>query len=196
MMILDENYWSDRYKSGKTGWDIGFASFPILQYLDQIENKEIEILFPGAGKAYEIQAAYENGFKFPHLLDYAQEPIEKFIVKNPDFPSGLIHQENFFNHQSQYDLIMEQTFFCALDPKLRKNYVAKMKELLKPGGKLVGVLFDRVFNFQGPPFGGSKEEYEKLFKSDFEIKVLSPCYNSIPERLGSELFFILENSKL
>jgi UDP-glucose 4-epimerase len=40
MTILDKNYWSDRYISGKTGWDIGFASNAISQYLDQIKNKE------------------------------------------------------------------------------------------------------------------------------------------------------------
>lgn len=42
-------------------------------------------------------------------------------------------------------VLMEQTFFCAINPSLRKDYVAKMHELLAPNGKLVGVLFDKEF---------------------------------------------------
>lgn len=37
MVLLDENFWSERYKLGLTGWDIGQTSSPLLQYLDQIE---------------------------------------------------------------------------------------------------------------------------------------------------------------
>lgn len=70
-----------------------------------------------------------------------------------------------------------------------------MKELLKPGGRLTGVWFDRDFDFEGPPFGGKSDEYKALFEKYFEIKTLAPCYNSISERFGSEVFLILENSK-
>jgi SAM-dependent methyltransferase len=196
MMFLDENYWTDRYKLGKTGWDIGFPSTPILQYLDQFENKDVEILIPGAGNAYEVEYAYKNGFQHVHLLDFSPEPIQRFKVKNPEFPDNQIFLTDFFEHKGQYDLIIEQTFFCALDPVLRPDYVSKMKSLLKPGGKLVGVLFDRKFDFAGPPFGGDKVEYRSYFDPFFEIKTFSPCNNSIPERLGSELFIILENSKV
>ncbi len=195
MTFFDENYWTDRYKTGRTGWDIGFASPPILQYLDQIENKQIEILIPGAGNGYEAEYAFKNGFERVNLLDFSSDPLEKFKTKNPDFPENQILLTDFFDHQGQYDLILEQTFFCALHPKLRVDYVLKMKELLKQGGKLVGVWFDRKFEFDGPPFGGSQSEYLELFEPVFKVKTSEPCYNSIPERRGSEIFMILENSK-
>lgn len=196
MAFLDKNYWTERYSIGKTGWDIGFASIPLVQYLDQIENKELRVLIPGAGRGYEAAYAWQNGFRNFHLLDFSSEPLAWFKSSNPKFPISNIHQEDFFLHIGEYDLILEQTFFCALDPSLREQYAVKMQSLLKPGGKLAGVWFDRVFDFNGPPFGGEAEEYRVLFEKYFVVKSLAPCYNSIPERLGSEVFMILENSKV
>lgn len=196
MTFLDEDYWTERYISGKTGWDIGFASPPIVQYLDQIENRVARILFPGAGNGFEAFYAYQNGFQNVVLLDLAMEPLQRFRRRNPGFPEDQLVHRDFFDHQGTYDLILEQTFFCALEPRLRPMYAEKMRDLLKPGGKLAGVWFDREFDFDGPPFGGSKEEYRDLFDPYFTMKTISPCYNSVPERTGSEVFIILENSKI
>jgi thiopurine S-methyltransferase len=109
----------------------------------------------------------------------------------PNFPnSQLIHQD-FFAFQGTFDLIIEQTFFCALDPSLRKEYAKKMHSLLKSNGKLVGLLFDFPLAEEGPPFGGSKEEYLSYFKPYFSIEILESSYNSIPPRAGRELFIKL-----
>ena len=78
------------------------------------------------------------------------------------------------------------------DTSLRIDYVKKMHYLLKPKGKIIGLLFDFQLTEVGPPFGGTLDEYKNLFKSQFEIKVLEKAYNSIKPRLGSELFFIFE----
>lgn len=86
----------------------------------------------------------------------------------PHFPKENLICDDFFNHQNQYDLIVEQTFFCALDPKLRNNYIKKIHELLKPKGKLVGLLFNIPLNTTHPPFGGN--EYVKQFICFLEIK--------------------------
>jgi hypothetical protein len=67
-----------------------------------------------------------------------------------------------------------------------------MAELLLPKGKLAGLLFDFPLTSDGPPFGGSKEEYIKLFSTKFEIKKLERAHNSIKPRENKELFFIFE----
>ncbi|RAI92074.1 methyltransferase domain-containing protein [Algoriphagus yeomjeoni] len=196
MAFLDKDYWTERYATGKTGWDIGFASPPLIQYLDQIENKTLQVLVPGAGSGYEVAYARKLGFKNLHILDFSEEALVRFNAIDPGFPASQIHHQDFFEHQGSYDLILEQTFFCALDPSLRTNYALKMKELLKPNGKLVGVWFDREFDFDGPPFGGKSAEYRSLFEQYFDVIICSPCYNSIPERASSEVFMILGNSKI
>ena len=83
-------------------------------------------------------------------------------------------------------MLLEQTFFCALNPSLRKDYVLKMNDLLNANGKLSGLLFDFELTENGPPFGGDKETYYKLFKDNFKIKTLESAYNSIEGRKDKE----------
>ena len=183
---MNKAYWSSRYKKQQTGWDIGEASRPLIHLFEKIENKNLKILIPGCGNAYEADYLYYLGFRNVFIMDIALEPLNEFRLRNRTFPEPHILHEDFFKHQGQYDLIVEQTFFCAISPELRQNYVEKCFELLKDGGRLIGVLFDREFE-GGPPFGGNKNEYLRLFKTHFEEVLIQNCYHSIKPRAGSEI---------
>lgn len=186
-------YWDMRYQLGETHWDIGSVSPPLKIYFEQLTNKQISILIPGCGNGYEASWLLQNGFRDVTILDISPLLTQKLKIKfEKESENGLkIVTCDFFRHHGNYDLIIEQTFFCALDPHLRDEYVKKMDALLKPGGKLAGVLFNRSFA-GGPPFGGSKQEYEQLFSRCFTIQTLSVCMNSIKPREGTELFFIVQ----
>ncbi len=194
-MKFDQTYWERRYNEDKTGWDIGYPSPPLTKYIDQLQDKNLEILIPGAGYGHEAIYLNKNGFRKVNVLDLSQTALQRIAEKCPDFSENRLIMTDFFEHQGQYDLILEQTFFCALDPMHRKDYVVQMKKLLKPNGKLVGVFFDFEKTEDGPPFGGSLMEYKALFEPHFTIKMLQRCHNSIEPRQGSELFFIFENTK-
>lgn len=193
MPDLTKQIWNNRYVTNDFGWDIGDISLPLKTYIEQLGNKEISILIPGAGNAYEAEYLFRQGFKNVTVLDFAETPLQNIKKRLPEFPDSQLIQQDFFEHQGQYDLIIEQTFFCAINPSLRQQYVKHMNQLLKPNGKLIGLLFNDVLNTDKPPFGGNKQEYETLFSPTFELKVLETCYNSIKPREGRELFMILEN---
>lgn len=186
MEHLSAEFWSDRYASSRTGWDLGEVSPPIKSYIDQLTNKELKILIPGCGNGYEAEYLWNQGFKNVHVVDLAAAPLENLNERCPELPKSQLHQGDFFKHEGQYDLIFEQTMFCAIDPSLRQDYATKVLELLKSGGKLVGVLFNRDFD-GGPPYGGNKAEYQTYFKAFSKIE-MEECYNSIEPRQGSELF--------
>lgn len=190
-MKLNKEYWTERYNQNNIPWDAGIITTPIKEYVDQLENKDLKILIPGVGNGHELSYLYNNGFKNVYGLDISEEPIANFKSNNPDFPEDQLIVGDFFKHDIQYDLIIEQTFFCALNTELRPLYATKTNELLNKSGKLAGVLFSFPLTKQGPPFGGSKEEYTKLFSGGFSIKTLAPCYNSIKPRENNELFIIL-----
>lgn len=185
---LDKNFWNSRWEKGETGWDVGYATPAITTYFSKIKDKNLSILIPGCGNAYEAEYLLKHGFNAITILDIAPKAIEMLKEKFRNQPNIRIINENFFNHQEKYDLIVEQTFFCALSPSLRKDYVEKAAQLLHKNGKIVGVLFNIHFEKLGPPFGGDINEYEKLFQPYFEIETMSECYNSIPPRHGSEIF--------
>lgn len=189
---LHKNYWENKYEEESTGWDIGSISTPLKNYFNQLDSKDLKILIPGAGNSYEAEYLFKEGFKNIDVMDIALQPLQNLKKRTPLFPEENLIQQDFFNATKKYDLIIEQTFFCALHPNTRSKYVKKMADLLEIEGKLVGLLFDFELTEKGPPFGGSLNEYLDLFSKYFTIKTLEKCYNSIKPRLGRELFFIFE----
>ena len=186
---LDQTFWNNTYKTDSTPWDIGHISPPIKNFVDSLPDRNLSILIPGGGKSHEAVYLHENGFSNVHVCDWAALAFESLKMKCPNFPEEHIIIGDFFNIEGQYDLILEQTFFCALLPSQRANYVNKVADLLKEGGMLAGLLFASHFETPGPPFGGTKNEYLALFGKLYDILVMETAQNSILPRMGNELFF-------
>lgn len=185
---LSAKAWDSRYQNNDIGWDLGEVSTPLKQYFDQLENKDLKILIPGGGNSYEAEYLFNAGFKNVFVVDLSSTALQNIKNRVPNFPSNQLIKANFFDITLQFDLIIEQTFFCAIHPKLRQKYAEQAHELLRENGKLVGVLFNAPLFNNRPPFGGSKKEYSIYFKDLFEFLVFEKCYNSIKSREGRELF--------
>ncbi len=190
-MDLNKNFWDLRYQNNETGWDIGYISTPLKKYIDQLTDKNIKILIPGGGNSYEAEYLHNLDFKNVFVVDISPTALTNLKNRVPDFPKNHLINIDFFKLNNSFDLILEQTFFCALTPKLRDNYVLKMNQLLRPNGKLVGLLFNIPLNKDRPPFGGTKKEYLSYFKNYFKIEIMELSYNSISERTNNELFIKL-----
>jgi len=188
---MNGNDWNEKWELNQTGWDIGHISTPLKEYFDQIKNKDLKILIPGAGNSYEGEYLFKNGFNNITLMDFSKLPFENLKNRCPDFPDNSLSVGDFFEHNNSYDLIIEQTFFSSFSPEHREKYVNKTHSLLKPEGKLVGLLFGIELYHDHPPYGGFKEEYVKLFSPLFNVKTMEVAYNSIKPRMGNELFINL-----
>jgi len=189
-MILSAEYWDRQYQLNQMGWDMGYPSPPLVEYIDQLETKNLKILVPGAGNAWEVEYLWKKGFKNTFLLDFSKTAIQQFKDRVPDFPTENILEEDFFKHQGKYQLILEQTFFSSLLPGMREDYVYKMHELLELNGKLIGLVFNHEFSFQGPPFGLAPQKYRSLLAPYFDLLIFQEAFNSIKPRKGREHFLI------
>lgn len=190
---LDQNYWDAQYKYNTTGWDLGIISTPIRSYIDSLTDKNTRILIPGGGNSYEAEYLLDRGFTNITVLDIAPTLVHQLQDKFEGKSGIQIVLGDFFEHLGAYDLIIEQTFFCALPPSLRQRYVWKMHQLLAEKALLVGLLFNRTFE-KSPPFGGSLSEYEQLFQHSFLQQHLAICNNSVTPRAGTELWFEFEKN--
>lgn len=191
MKELNASYWEERYQSAQTGWDIGYPSPALIEYFKRSVPKDASILIPGAGRAYEAEWLLNNEYSKVTIVEWSATAIEQALERAPVLKRAELVVGDFFTHDGQYDCIMEQTFFCALNPSQRPDYAKKMKSLLKPEGVLMGLLFNFPLSEQGPPFGGSEEEYQSLFDKHFEIRSLAIATNSIKPRQGREFFIEL-----
>ena len=192
MKKLTQDYWNQRYLDANTGWDMGQVSPPLKLFMDTLTDKSIRILIPGAGRAYEAIYLHQLGFQNVMVCDWAPEAFDYLKKQAPDFPKAHLLVSDFFQLNVEVDLILEQTFFCAIDPSTRPKYVHKAHELLAPKGILAGLFFDIHFPFEGPPFGGTKDEYINLFHNKFNILEMNTSPYSIQPRLGNELFFQMQ----
>jgi methyl halide transferase len=187
-MKLTEEYWNNCYQNNDTGWDLGKISTPIEAYFNQLKNKELSMLIPGGGNSHEAEYLLNNGFKNVFVVDISPFAISNIKERVPNLPASQLFNEDFFKLDGAFDLIIEQTFFCAIDKGLRPTYAKKMAELLNSGGKLVGLLFDAPLYEDHPPYGGSPDEYVKYFEPYFDIEIMEPCYNSVEPRSGREIW--------
>lgn len=191
--FLSGAFWQNRYEEGTTGWDMGAVSPPLRSIIDALPRKDLRILIPGCGNAWEALYLVEQGFTQVTVIDIAPAPVAnlKKALGEEGLKSCTVFLGDFFTHQGEYDVILEQTFFCAIDPALRQAYTEKMHSLLAKGGILTGVLFRTPFDKPGPPFGGTEAEYRATFGHLLSIDTMELCTNSHPAREGNELLIRL-----
>jgi hypothetical protein len=193
---LNEEYWRGRYTANQTGWDTGAITPPLREYFDQLGPADARrILIPGAGRAYEAEYLHAKGFSEVIVADIAPEALQALQQRVPGFPASHLLHQNFFALEPTppFDLVVEQTFFCALDPALRPAYAQQCAHLLRAGGTLAGLLFETDFGPSSePPFGGTREEYRAYFEPYFHFVHFETAYNSLRPRQDRELFICLK----
>ena len=80
-------YWQKRYLENATGLDLGEASPPLKAYFDQLVDRSMKILIPGAGNVHEAEYLHKRGFENVHVVDWAPKAIENIQERIPSFPS-------------------------------------------------------------------------------------------------------------
>lgn len=113
MKNFDAEYWQNRYIQNETGWDTQKITQPLKEYIDQLNNKELKILIPGAGNGYEYEYLLNEEFKNVTVLDIAQQPLQNIKRRVVNCNINQLICDDFFNHYEKYDLIIEQTFFLC-----------------------------------------------------------------------------------
>lgn len=201
------DYWNDRYRSGDTGWDLGTPSPPFVRLHEAGQLAPCRMAVPGCGRGWEVAYFAGRGFHVT-AIDFAPEAIAatRMRLEADGIPlrggaageapaDGVdLVQADLFDLPARlagaFDLVLEQTCFCAVDPARRPDYVAAVHRLLAPGGRLIGLFYD-FGEDGGPPFTTDPDEVRALFSGRFEVRALSRTPDSHPRRQGEEWLGVL-----
>ena len=195
---FDSASWDNMYETKNDKWDIGINTPAFIESEKSIKRHS-KILVPGCGRGYDaIYLASKN--HSVSALDFSKSAtshISKALIN--DSININIYNQDFFTFDDRtnnnYDYIFEYTFFCAIEPTRRLEYVEKCYNLLQSKGKIIGIFLPISINNidDSPPFKVTVDEICLLFSDLFKINILTKNINSIPQRRGNE--FYVEMSK-
>lgn len=185
------DFWSPLYRAGDTRFDKGRIAPPIARMAHDGDIPRGRVLVPGGGRGHDALALAQLGFAVtvvdiaPEACTAAAEAARALGVRlEVRCEDALV--DTLAARRGAFDAIIEHTFFCAIEPVRRPEYVDACAELLRPGGVLAGLFFV-LGRPGGPPFDVTEQEIRGLFGARFALERLRPAPDSFPERLGREL---------
>ncbi|MBC8286072.1 MAG: methyltransferase domain-containing protein [Nitrospinae bacterium] len=189
--------WQGHYESNDLGWDLGQVAPPFVKLWQEKKLPSGKVLVPGCGRGHEVVFLSENGFEVT-AIDFSKGAVTYLenALKVRSLSGRVLHQDFFGlddSHDGIYDLVLEQTFFCAISPRLRQDYVLNVARILRPGGTLVG-LFYHTDKEGGPPYNTTREDIETHFLEKFEIQQLDKTSLSAEQRKDKEWLGIFQKN--
>jgi SAM-dependent methyltransferase len=185
-------HWEKLYREGRMPWDVGGVPKALETWVDD-SLEGLTALVPGCGSAYEA-ACLANAGCAVLAVDFSPAAVRR--AQEVTAGSGaVIAQADFFTlDQPRYDLIYERAFMCALAPSQRTQWVRQCARLLLPGGRLAGFFFTDPTAVDGPPFGTSEPELERLLMPWFSKLEDRPSGGSLPVFAGRERWQVWQRS--
>ena len=156
---------------------------------DKIPNGRA--LIPGCGRGYDV-AALASPHRYAlgiDIVDKAVDDANTYLQSLPDnvrppTGQGEVKVRNFFDLptsklEDKWNFVYDYTFLCALDPSIRKNWAAKMAELVHPNGELLTLVYPISETKEGgPPFRVSLQVVRELLEPvgfrSFQLEMLPP----------------------
>ncbi|KAI5670069.1 hypothetical protein M9H77_10433 [Catharanthus roseus] len=159
--------WDKCWEQGLTPWDLGQPT-PVLVHLHETGAlPKGRALIPGCGTGYDV-AAIACPERYVVGLDISENAIKKakeaVVASSSHADCFTFLTADFFTWcpTELFDLIFDYTFFCALEPDMRSAWAMKMKDLLKPDGELITLMFPTSDHEGGPPYKASVSDYEEV----------------------------------
>jgi len=166
-------FWQSTYDAGNSQWDLGT---PAPVFVDLLAGPDApprgRLVVPGCGRGYDALRFARAGFDVLGI-DFADTAVAAATAAAQRLKlSARFLQADLFDLpaslDSSFDLALEYTCFCAIDPSRRADYVRTIARLLKGGGELIALFYPLRDTAGGPPFSVNRDEIRALFAPHFE----------------------------
>jgi SAM-dependent methyltransferase len=193
-----DNDWEKHYQEEDMPWDKGEGAPPLLEWLARNEGRIAGgVLVPGCGLGHDVRVLAAQVTGNVVGLDLSPTAV-KLAEAQPSIGGEKYVASDFIEHPAgwndHFDWIWEHTCFCAIEPELRDRYVDTVRNLLKPGGQLLGVFYLNPYDEEhepgdGPPYGSSEEELRERFVGTGGLEWVEGYVPALayPGRAGREL---------
>lgn len=193
--ITKENFWSDIYRGSENpGWNLETAAEALKDMLPRIKLPRSRILVLGCGAGHDAALFAREGH-IVTAVDFSKEAIQKAKQKYSQHHNLQFLEKNVFelpaDWKNSFDLVIEHTCYCAINPQSRGELAKIWHQLLAQKGQLMGVFFAMEAR-KGPPFGGTEWELRERLRKNFDFLFWGRWRNSIPQRQGRELFVLAQ----
>lgn len=199
--LSPEARWEYCYQHGGDGWELGRPAPPLSRFLTarpELLGADQRSLVLGCGRGHEALAlarlAAPRGAKVA-ALDIAPTAVR--TTTEAAAAAGLtdcltVYECDLFDDRGDeplvsgaYDLVLEHTCYCAIEPQRREDYAQVVRRLLKPGGRFVGLFYCHDYP-DGPPFGATIDEVRARLGAAFTVEHEEVPHDSILTRAGFE----------
>jgi len=168
--------WNARYLEKDTPWDHGEAPAELSRLLS-LEDlwRQKRVLVPGCGRGHDVELISQSAAEVigvdlsEQAIKEAQSRIGNLKVNS--LPIQFVNDDVFAPRErwAKVDIIFEHTFYCALPPEMRKQYVNWISDILTSGGLLVGLFhLDEEAGATGPPWPTTENALKEMFADSFE----------------------------
>ena len=185
-------FWDDAYRLERDGWDMGTPTPVFVELLNSTRGDFTEIggpdyrqydplprvAMPCSGRGYDAILFSEFGFEVT-AIDFSEKALESLHEPAAATPAlNVLHADMFamgVTHAAAFDLLVEYTCVCAIDPARRAELVDVMAAMLVPGGHALLLLFPVDGRPGGPPFAIDVEEWNAMMSLHFD-----KVYDAVP----------------
>ncbi len=178
--MRDQEFWHSKWASNQIGFHLEDVNPLLPAYWHHANPKrEDKVLVPLCGKSEDLVwlATKHDSVEGVELSQIAVRSFfaEHFYTPTVTPISGMhelyqfdelsIYAGDFFTAPvSQADIVYDRAALVALPQDMREEYVARLKQLLNPGGRILFVTLNYPQEeMAGPPFSVPLEEIQQLF---------------------------------
>lgn len=183
-------YWNESYTEvARPGWEMEEPNPALVSALPPLKLHPQRVLVLGAGSGNDAAHLAALGHHVT-AVDFSDEALERAKKKFGGKENLRFVKADVFKlpmeFDASFDLIIEHTLFCAIDPQRRNELTKVWRRCLTDTGFILGLFFT-IDRPNGPPYGTTEWELRERFKKGFR-----PLYwmrlrqQSHPSRQGME----------
>ena len=206
IMSMTQEDWRARYESADTPWDLGRAHPELQARIRAGEltppHKRARALVPGCGHGHDALALCAAGWSVTALDCVALVAADGGL--GAQLREGLAQSGGSleicdalaFAGEQAFDLVLEHTFFCAIEPSARPAWGRLVRGALAPEGQLAVLLFpgNKPIEEGGPPHRYGAQDLQEVLGAEFSLtqdELISP---TVTKRSWEERWLIFSRA--